>query len=107
MTKFCYASRSLYCKYHKALEAEMWKNCKASNFDIDQHYCVLVFKDTHLYTQNFDCGCVIYSNKYYSEFNFSKPIWDDFFGIDLEAGQKNLKIYMSTIAPILKNKRNK
>lgn len=102
MSKFVFASRSIFCKWHKLKDAASILNCKA-DVDPDKYEYIITNIESHLECTSFDCGCKLFSNKYYSDFNFSSVIWNDFFSIPLDPGQKNLKVYFTT--NISKNKR--
>ena len=92
MTKFLLASRSVFCTYHLTKD---YLKCDAKEFDIEQRAYCLTFSERHLEFMSFDCGCKICHNKYYSELNFSSPIWNDLIGFSLSPGEKNTKVFLS------------
>ncbi len=87
--KKIYASKNQICDKGRSVDPIDYLKCCISVIDYD---IVLVFELSHLDVKKFDCGCVIYSNKYYPEFNYKDAIFYDFFGHRLSPGQKNLVI---------------
>jgi hypothetical protein len=55
----------------------------------------MVFTESHLSVQKYDCGCTIFDNKYYPEFKYPEAIWKDFFTETIEPGQKLVKFYIT------------
>lgn len=58
--------------------------------DYALNYCV-VYNINHLECHKYDCGCIVYNNKYYYEFKFPELIWIDFFKHQISAGEKLVK----------------
>lgn len=69
------------------------KTCKSPRED--QDFYTLVYHENHLRTQKFDCGCISYSNAYYSELSFHPLVWDDFFSTKLSPGEKLVKLVVN------------
>jgi hypothetical protein len=88
-----FASRSYFCKYNivNVTDLDVNKACFCLLDTTQLEYC-LVYAKSHLLIQKFDCGCLVYTNKYYPEFNFNKHIWNDFYSIKLNSGNKLSKI---------------
>lgn len=103
MSKFLFASRSIFCKWHKLKDAASIVNCKAV-LDPDRHEYAITNIESHLGIESYDCGCKLFYNKYYTEFNYSFAIWHDFFSTELDSGEKNKKLYISTNSSKLKRK---
>lgn len=82
-------SKDKYCKFHNSLEPDEWKQC-LSNTHVERSYTI-VYIASHLDEKKFDCGCIIFDNKYYPEFKLSEHIFKDFFKHELTSGQKLIK----------------
>lgn len=89
--KKIFASKNHICENSKSADPTYYLKCGANIVEYD---IVLAFEKTHLDCKKFDCGCIIFSNKYYPEFNYKDAIFFDFFGVRLSPGQKN---YILTI----------
>lgn len=84
-------SRDRLCKYTKSDNPEDWKKC---HLPYSHHYELsysIVYNKTHLDIQKYDCGCLIYFNKYHSDFKFPDLIWQDFFTDTIGEGDKLVK----------------
>lgn len=89
-------SKDKYCKYHHSLEPKEWKQC-LSNTHVERSYTI-VYIASHLKETKFDCGCIIFDNKYYPEFKLSELIFKDFFRHGIESGEKLIKFDIKRVS---------
>ena len=91
MNKKFFVSKDNLCKYALSTDSNDWKKCNLpGNHKYDSTYTIVFNKD-HLSYQKYDCGCIIFDNKYYPEFKMPEAIWCDFFGDKLGAGEKMIQ----------------
>ncbi len=65
-------------------------DCQLPYLDDDGNYCI-VFTESHLSDEKFDCGCRIFKNKYYLELNYYYIIWNEIFNLHLSPGERLVK----------------
>lgn len=68
------------------------------NHDYSCSYTI-VYEPKHLDRKNYDCGCLVYHNKYYPEFKFPELIWIDFFKYTIGPGDKLIKFSINMCKP--------
>lgn len=84
-------SRDKLCEFAKSDNPDNWKRC---HLPYSHHYELsysIVYEKSHLDIQKYDCGCLIYHNKYHQDFKFPELIWKDFFTDTIGEGDKLVK----------------
>lgn len=90
-----WVSKEKRCDY-ASLPFDKNNPCCLPTSEVPDVNYVVVYNINHLYHKKYDCGCVVYRNEHYPEFDIPDLIWNDFFGVKLEDGKKNCKF---NIAP--------
>jgi len=80
--KQLFAAKSSFCKNNVVNTQNVDANqaCLCNLDSVNTEYSI-VYTKSHLELKKFDCGCRIYLNKYYPEFNYSRYFWNDFFDL--------------------------
>lgn len=86
-----FASRDRLCKFAISPNQDDWVKCHLPSGHHYEDTYSIVYKKEHLDVQKYDCGCLIYRNKYHPEFSFPELIWIDFFGEEIGLGDKLVK----------------
>jgi hypothetical protein len=89
-----YVSRDRYCKEALSSDIDNSKCCLPYTHLFEGTYSI-VYTGSHLDSKLYDCGCIIYTNKYYHEFKYPESIWLDFFHYPIKPGQKMIKYTIS------------
>lgn len=88
---FFLVSRDKLCEFSLSATPENWKHCLVPASVSSNDTYTIVYNKDHLDIQKYDCGCIIYKNKYYPEFKYPELIWMDFFGSHIGKGDKLIK----------------
>lgn len=90
-----WVSREKRCEFAPLFETDN-TGCKLPMYELTDTNYVIVYSEKHLLEKRYECGCIVYKNRFYPEFDIPDLIWDDFFGVNLEHGRRLVKF---TIAP--------
>ncbi len=88
---FFLVSRDRICEFSLSVNPDAWKRCKVPPSVNSCNTYTIVYNKDHLDIQKYDCGCIIYHNKYYPDFKYPELIWLDFFGSGIGQGDKLVK----------------
>ena len=77
---------------HAPFISDNSNTCQLPASEVPDINYVIVYNQKHLYEKKYTCGCIVYRNSHYPEFDIPDLIWHDFFGIKLEDGEKNRKL---------------
>ena len=81
---------------HAHLLSDKDNSCNLPSSEVPDINYVIVYNQKHLYEKKYACGCVVYRNDHYPEFDIPDLIWHDFFGVKLEDGKKNIKFTLTS-----------
>lgn len=86
-----WASRDKLCASCLDVNEDGTVSCELPpTHDYDSSYSV-VYSIKHLGKKMYNCGCIVYHNKYYPEFKFPETMWFDFFNESIPLGQSLVK----------------